>query len=82
MNEPRLVDLEGSLTAMIEQDFTGGVEVQADTDLLLTGLVDSIGIVQVVTWLEEHLDIVIDPVDIVLDNFQTVARMVAYIETR
>ena len=56
--------------------------VEPETDLLLTGLVDSIGVVRIVTWLEDHLEIEIDPVDVVLENFQTVALMVDYVQRR
>lgn len=51
--------------------------VQTDTDLLMTGLVDSLGAMEVVYWLEERCGIEIDPVDVTIDNFQTVDRMVA-----
>ena len=54
--------------------------VERDTDLLLTGQVDSLGVVQIVAWLEERLGITIDPSDVVLDNFQTVAAMVDFAE--
>ena len=33
-----------------------------------------------VAWLEERLGIEIDPVDVVLENFQTVDRMLAYLD--
>ena len=50
--------------------------VEPDTDLLTTGLVDSLGAMEIVHWLEERQDIEIDPVDITIENFQTVAQMV------
>ena len=53
-----------------------------DTDLLLTGQVDSLGVVIVVGWLEEQLDIRIDPLDVVLENFQTVGQMAEYLRRR
>lgn len=52
--------------------------VAGDTDLLVTGLVDSMGIVEVVAWLEDRLGTEIDPVDIVRAHFQTVDQMVAF----
>ena len=55
--------------------------IDADTDLLLTGLVDSLGVVMIVGWMEAELDVAIDPADVVLDNFQTVGQMVAYAAT-
>lgn len=52
--------------------------VLGDTDLLATGLVDSLGIVEVVAWIEEAVGVEIDPVDVVRSNFQTVDLMVAF----
>lgn len=52
--------------------------VDGDTDLLATGLVDSLGIVEVVAWLEESIGCEIEPTDIVRANFQTVDLMVAF----
>lgn len=54
--------------------------VARDTDLLLTGQVDSLGVIEIVGWLERETGIEIDPIDIVLDNFQTVARMLDFVE--
>ena len=55
-------------------------EITLETDLLLTGLVDSLGVVQIVGWIEDELGLDVDPLDVSLDNFQTVGQMVAYIE--
>lgn len=54
--------------------------IEGETDLLLTGLVDSVGIIEIVGWLEEAADVDIDPTDVVLKNFQTVDRMLALVE--
>ncbi len=59
-----------------------GLVAEGGTDLLLTGLVDSLGVVQIVGWIEDSTGIDIDPADVVLDNFQTVDQMVAYVERR
>lgn len=69
------------LLAMInaEVSFDPSEEITPDTDLLLTGLVDSLGVVQIVAWMEDRLGIEIEPVDVVLENFQTVERMVAFV---
>lgn len=56
--------------------------ITAETDLLLTGLVDSLGVVQIVGWIEDELGIEVDPLDVVLENFQTVGQMLAYIAGR
>jgi len=55
--------------------------IDAETDLLLTGLVDSLGVVMIVGWIEAELGAAIDPADVVLENFQTVGQMVAFAAT-
>jgi acyl carrier protein len=54
-------------------------EIVGSTDLLVTGLVDSLGIVLVVSWIEGELGISIDPADVVLEHFQTVDQMVEFL---
>lgn len=56
------------------------VPVLGETDLLASGQVDSLGIVEVVAWMEEAIGVEIDPVDVVRTNFQTVDSMVAFAE--
>jgi len=80
--------LEGEVTAFADEllgminaevSFDPSEEITPETDLLLTGLVDSLGVVQIVAWMEDRLGIEIEPVDVVLENFQTVERMVAFV---
>ena len=56
--------------------------IDVGTDLLLTGAVDSLGVVRITQWLEDELGFEVDPVDVTLDNFQTVEKMVAYAEAK
>jgi acyl carrier protein len=56
--------------------------IDESTDLLLTGQVDSLGVVRVVLWLETELGIEIDPLDVVLENFQSVGQMAEYLRSR
>ncbi len=74
--------LETELIDMITAEITYGVAVDADTDLLLTELVDSLGVVRIVTWLEQRLETEIDPGDVVIENFQTVGKMLTYLRDR
>jgi len=70
------------LTLVRDDVSTGDEPVDASTDLLLTGLVDSLGVVMIVEWIEDDLGIEIDPGDVVLEHFQTVDAMLAYLRTR
>lgn len=65
-----------------EEVVVGGVELMGDTDLLLTGAVDSLGVIRITQWLEDVGGIEVDPADVTLENFQTVDRMVAYATAR
>lgn len=71
------------LAAFIDREVSsGGETVRPDTDLVMSGLVDSLGIILVVEWLERRLDVRIDPADVVLEHFESVDAMVAYLRSR
>jgi acyl carrier protein len=53
--------------------------IEAETDLLLTGAVDSLGVIRITQWMEDELGIEVDPSDVTLDNFQTVSRMMRFL---
>ena len=54
------------------------VDLDLETDLLLTGAVDSLGVIRITQWLEDEFDIEVDPTEVTLDNFQTVGLIVNY----
>ncbi len=53
--------------------------IEADTDLLLTGAVDSLGVIRITQWMEDELGVDVDPADVTLDDFQTVTKMMPYL---
>lgn len=77
-------DLRGALCVFINDSVSldPGVPVESDTDLLLTGLVDSLGVVQIVSWMESELDIDVEPTDVVLEHFQSVDAMADFVTRR
>lgn len=79
-----LAPVEADLLALINDELSldPAMPVEADTDLLLTGQVDSLGVVQIVAWLEDRLGIEIDPADVVLEHFQSVDAMIGYVRRR
>lgn len=78
-----MTDLDQELRTLIAEEVsTTGEAVEADTDLLLSGTVDSLGVVRIVHWLEERCGFMVDPADVTLENFQTVAAIVAYVGRR
>ncbi len=75
-------DFEHRLLSFInsEVNLDPNQQVAGSTDLLLTGLVDSLGVIEIVGWIQDEADAEIDARDIVFENFQTVDRMVALVE--
>ncbi len=72
-----------SLTEFISDEVAQDDDpIDESTDLLLTGQVDSLGVVRIVLWIEQSLGIEIDPLDVVLENFQTIGQMAAYLRQR
>ena len=55
-------------------------ELDADFDLLTGGVVDSLGLLKVVAWLEDEFDIGVDDSELGPDSFRTVAAINAYVD--
>ena len=47
-------------------------DLDSDLNLVDTGMIDSLGVLKIVSALEFELDMVIEPEDLDIDNFQTV----------
>ncbi len=73
-----------TLRGFIRQQFLFGrseVDVTDDMPLVQNGIVDSVGILQLVGFLERTFDIAIRPEDLVLSNFESISAMVRLIES-
>lgn len=60
----------------------GARAISPDEDLLGGGLVDSLGIMSLVFFIEEQAGVHIPPEDVTIDNFQTLAAIDAYLARR
>lgn len=73
------------LQHFIEQELMGGEpdrRIGEDDELLLSGIVDSLGVFRVVSFIETELGVRVPAEDVTLEHFQTVAAMVRYVESR
>jgi acyl carrier protein len=60
----------------------GPQSLTPDEDLLASGLIDSLGVTQLVAFLEERFGIAVTDADLVPGNFQSLAQIEAYVARR
>jgi acyl carrier protein len=54
--------------------------VDPDANLMETEIVDSVAMMNIIVWLEEHFGLSIDPDDLTPENFGSINAIVAYLE--
>jgi acyl carrier protein len=72
-----------TITKFLVDEFLPDVPAEslaADYDLLAGGVIDSLGLLKVIAWLEDRFDVVVDDIEIEPDNFRTVAAMNAFVQ--
>ncbi|EKF18274.1 acyl carrier protein [Nitratireductor pacificus] len=77
--------VKSEIHAFIVENFLFGDASQLPAEeisLIETDLVDSTGILEMVLFLEERFAISVADAEIVPDNFDTVARLVAFVERK
>jgi len=76
--------LADDLVRFIHREVSAGADtaITAQTDLVMSGLVDSLGVVMIVEWLERRLDVRIDPGDVVIEHFGSVGAILDYLDAR
>ena len=57
----------------------GSGEIAPDTELLMSGLIDSLGVMNLVSWIEQQIDTQIDPGDVVIENFETPTAIMDFV---
>jgi methoxymalonate biosynthesis acyl carrier protein len=59
-----------------------GTELRETDDWLANGLVDSIGVIQIVSFVERELNTPIPEEDVTVDNFKSLKDIAKYLEQR
>lgn len=54
-------------------------QVKGDDDLLSTGLIDSLGMMKLIAFIESEAQIKVPPEDMTVENFMTIDQMMKYI---
>lgn len=54
-------------------------ELTDDADLLLSGMIDSIGLIRLIAFLEEQYGVQVPPEEVTIDRFRSISAMVRYL---
>jgi acyl carrier protein len=56
-----------------------GADLSNDYDLVATGVIDSLGLLKLIAWLEERFELPIDDIELDPDSFRTIDAIDAFI---
>ncbi len=59
-----------------------GITITDEQDLLLSGLLDSLSVIRVATFLEEHFKIKVAAEDLIVENFGSCNSMASYVHSK
>jgi len=77
------VEILQELRSFVSEELFGGdLVIEFDDNLLRDGMVDSIGMVRLVAFIEENYQINIPPEDFTIENFQSIKIIGTYLQTR
>lgn len=70
---------QDELLRFLREDLNIDDELDAQTELFSSGLLDSVSMVSLITFIEEKTGAVIQPGDVTLENFDSVDRIIAHV---
>jgi acyl carrier protein len=79
------VNTATAVTAYITDKYLPGVgpaELDADYDLLANGVIDSLGLLKLIAWLQDEFAMEIDDREISPEAFRSVSAIRSFIESR
>ena len=76
------MDREAALMEFVGEELLRGRkgDLSPDEDLLSTGIIDSLGILRLVSFIEERFGIQVPDEDVVYENFSSVKALVDYLQ--
>jgi acyl carrier protein len=75
-------DIEARIRDFLSENFpreAGAPPVETEASLFAAGLIDSMGVLTVVTWIEETFGVVVDDDEVVPENIDGIGRLSRYI---
>jgi len=77
--------IENDVRGFVTDNFLFGrknVSLDGDDSLLEQGLIDSTGVLELVSFIESKFEIKVEDDDLVPDNLDSINRLIAFIETK
>lgn len=74
-------NVQSALLQFIQSELAIGRRqpIEAEDDLFTSGILDSLGVLQMVLFIEEQFGVKVPDEDVVFENFQSVAAIDAYL---
>ena len=85
MSPTTMTDTMQRLQAYVQENFLymrPDVELRPDESLLASGIVDSMGVMEVVAFLETEFGVVVEDADITEENLGSLAAIARYVSQR
>ncbi len=78
------MELSDSIRQFIIENFLfeEDEKLQEDTSFLESGIIDSTGILELVTFLEETFDITVEDEELIPENLDSIGNVVKYLQTK
>lgn len=77
------MEIENKIKSYIAQNllFSGDeFKYSNDVSFLEEGIVDSLGVMELVSFVEDHFGVTVDDQEITPDNFDSVSKLAAYVQ--
>ena len=75
-------DVAATIETYLTSRFPALGRLEADTPLLSSGAVDSLGVLDLMMWLGEEFGIALEDEDFSPDNIETPVRLAAFVRSR
>ncbi|MEM9014149.1 MAG: acyl carrier protein [Pseudomonadota bacterium] len=74
--------MRDDVRALVIEKMLDGKDVPDGEDLLISGLIDSLGVMRLVRLLEARFSITIPAEDVIFEHFASIDDLAAYVERR
>ena len=74
--------MKEKICRFIVNELLSGMDIGEQDDLLLSGLVDSIGVMRLVAFIEQETSLRVPPEDVTIEHFVNIEAITRYLEAR